>query len=272
MVLRELNRLNIDIGILTESKLTHGIHTRRAFGYNVYAMEAISPHKGGVALIWRDSFSWSLESERLHGPNVVSFELRTTVHRYLVVGAYISSSEEDGSTLDYIQCAIDRRPGLRTILLGDFNVDFQNLARQAARRKYSLRSPDLALIMALTTSISLADTMRDILGNNSVMVISLPHGVIIVFLFNCPRDFMNIQIRTPHGQLSDHEALIGTIRNGLPNALKGYLHARKTILVPPSRTIRCRRAHGMFDGKSDPQTLHSSSTKALDFGEDMGAG
>ena len=125
MVLRELNRLNIDIGILTESKLTHGIHTRRAFGYNVYAMEAISPHKGGVALIWRDSFSWSLESERLHGPNVVSFELRTTVHRYLVVGAYISSSEEDGSTLDYIQCAIDRRPGLRTILLGDFNVDFQ---------------------------------------------------------------------------------------------------------------------------------------------------
>jgi exonuclease III len=47
--------MHMDIVILTEMKLTDGRHTKRALGYDVVATKAISPHQGGVALIYRTS-------------------------------------------------------------------------------------------------------------------------------------------------------------------------------------------------------------------------
>ena len=43
MTFRELDRLNVDIALLTESKSTGGIYTCHAFGYNVFATEAPLP-------------------------------------------------------------------------------------------------------------------------------------------------------------------------------------------------------------------------------------
>ena len=77
IALREMEKMNIDIGILTETKLTDGIYTRYSSGYHVRATEATSHSKGGVALFWRDRPNWTVESERCHGPNVLSCELRT---------------------------------------------------------------------------------------------------------------------------------------------------------------------------------------------------
>ena len=89
----------------------------------MFATDAVSPHKGGIALVWRTSPTWSLESERTHGPNIIRFELKTGHRRFLIVGAYISPSEEDGSTFDYIKQACNRQTGLCTIVMGDFHVD-----------------------------------------------------------------------------------------------------------------------------------------------------
>ena len=73
--LREMACMNVDIGFLTEAKLTDGIYTRYSSGYHVYATEATSPQKGGIALFWRDQSNWTVESERCHGPNIISCEL-----------------------------------------------------------------------------------------------------------------------------------------------------------------------------------------------------
>ena len=53
--LRAMQQMNLDIGILTETKLTNGIHTRQSSGFQVVATEARSAHQGGVALVFKES-------------------------------------------------------------------------------------------------------------------------------------------------------------------------------------------------------------------------
>ena len=48
MALREMERMNVDFGFLTEAKITDGIYVRSAYGYRTLATEAVSPHKGGL--------------------------------------------------------------------------------------------------------------------------------------------------------------------------------------------------------------------------------
>jgi hypothetical protein len=58
--LREMNKMNMDIVLLTETKLTNDQHTKRAFGYDVVATKARSKAQGGVALIYRESEYWTV--------------------------------------------------------------------------------------------------------------------------------------------------------------------------------------------------------------------
>jgi hypothetical protein len=48
--LRAMNKMNMDIVLLTETKLTNDQHTKKAFGYDVVAMKARSKAQGGVDL------------------------------------------------------------------------------------------------------------------------------------------------------------------------------------------------------------------------------
>ena len=70
-----MEQMNVDIGILTEAKLTGGIYTRYSSGYNVVATSARVHNQGGVALFYKNSPDWQVESVRQHGPNVISFQL-----------------------------------------------------------------------------------------------------------------------------------------------------------------------------------------------------
>ena len=51
--LRGMSQANMDLGILQETKLTDGIYTYGATGYSVIATDALSRHRGGVALFYR---------------------------------------------------------------------------------------------------------------------------------------------------------------------------------------------------------------------------
>ena len=42
-----LQKGNVDVGFLQETKLTQGIHTQNSVGYNVLATDADSWHRGG---------------------------------------------------------------------------------------------------------------------------------------------------------------------------------------------------------------------------------
>jgi exonuclease III len=81
-----MHNMHMDIVILTETKLTDEQHTKRAFGYDVVNTKAIIPHQGGIALIYRTSEYWQVESVRCHGPNFIGFQLVTGEMRYSCVG------------------------------------------------------------------------------------------------------------------------------------------------------------------------------------------
>lgn len=125
--IRAMKQLNVDIALLTEAKLTNEAYTRRTDGYNVKATKALYPHVGGVALCWRESTLYQVEGVSVHGPNVISFELVTGSRRSLVIGAYIPPSDVTGTTCDFVLAAHLRRPRLPVILLGDLNVDLNQL-------------------------------------------------------------------------------------------------------------------------------------------------
>jgi exonuclease III len=72
-----MHKMHMDIVILKETKLKDERHTKRAFGYDVVATKAISPHQEGVSLIYMTSEYWQVESVRCHGPNVIGFQLVT---------------------------------------------------------------------------------------------------------------------------------------------------------------------------------------------------
>ena len=108
MALRAMEQMNVDLGILTEAKLTNGIHTRYSSGYQVFATEARSHCQGGVALFYRHSPFWQVESVRRYGPNVISFQLVMGSRCFGAVGAYIPPT--DLSTLEFVKQALDGLP------------------------------------------------------------------------------------------------------------------------------------------------------------------
>jgi hypothetical protein len=126
MVLRVMNQMNVDIGILMETKLTDGIHTRRLSGYQAYATLARSHSQGGVVFFFRNLPQWQVESIRRFGPNVISCLLVKGQCQIPVMGACIPPADE--STLEFIRQSMDSLPQLsKLLLLGDLNVNLADL-------------------------------------------------------------------------------------------------------------------------------------------------
>jgi len=122
--LRALEMLQVDLCFLTEAKLTDGIYTRFSSGYHVTATSAESHRQGGIALAYRDSDYWQVESIQRHGPNVMSCILVTGNRCHPLVGAYIPPA--DVSTIEFVERALNRfSQGPAPILLGDLNVNLR---------------------------------------------------------------------------------------------------------------------------------------------------
>ena len=104
---------------------TSGIYTKQTNGYKVFASDAISAVKGGVALLWvEDHDLFEIESVRFPTPDVLTFKLVTGDSKWFVVSGYIAPT--DNKTGDEIRKRIDQRPdGYKTLLLGDFNASLR---------------------------------------------------------------------------------------------------------------------------------------------------
>ena len=50
---------------------------------------ALSTHCGGVAIFYREAEHFAIKDLRLHGPNVISFQMVTGRRRWHVMGCYI---------------------------------------------------------------------------------------------------------------------------------------------------------------------------------------
>jgi hypothetical protein len=123
-------------------------YTRSAYGYTVYATQTIHVNQGGIALIFTsNSLYFQVESQRRHGPNVISFLITTGNRQYPVIGMYIPP--KDTTTLAFISEASNRFAGQPSILMGDINVDFRT----------NMPSSRDAEIMALLTTLGLLEDM-----------------------------------------------------------------------------------------------------------------
>ena len=71
-------------------KLTKGVYTREASGFQVMVMEAPRAHRGGVSIFYHDTEHFSAKELRFHSLNVISFQLVTGRRQWYGVGCYIS--------------------------------------------------------------------------------------------------------------------------------------------------------------------------------------
>lgn len=150
--MRTMRHMNMDLGILTETKLVKDFHTTRCEGYEIVSTKAKSKHQGGVVLFYQQSTKWHIEGTKTFGPNVIRTELISGTKRWTIVGAYIPPSETDGTTLEWIQKATStlEHP---LILLGDLNVNIY----QSPAGDYNERQEDTKTLIA---SLGLTDLRR----------------------------------------------------------------------------------------------------------------
>jgi exonuclease III len=234
--LRCMRLMGMDLGVLTETKLVDGTYTREAEGYEVVATEAKSNHQGGVALFYRKtSENWVIEGTRPFGPNVIRATLVSGKKRWIIIGAYIPPSEEDGRTLDFIQEAAKFDSRYPLILLGDFNVELQQMMNGTERQQETA---------ALISSLGLHDLhrhfsqrhgwknwtwsqMRD--GNRITSVCDY-------ILVDNREDFECFQIKNPRYD-SDHRLVKGVMRLQSTTEHHRYMKKRSKypIVIPPDK-------------------------------------
>ena len=86
------------------------------------AMESLSAHCGGIVIFYREAYHFSIKVLRLHGLNVVSFQMVTGRQCWHVVGCYISPI--DASTIEVVAAAIRDKPyGAELLMSGDLNAN-----------------------------------------------------------------------------------------------------------------------------------------------------
>ena len=152
---RCLKQMNVDLALLTETKIVNELYTRGAEGYTITATKAKSIHQGGVALVHRShSDNFAVEGTRAFGPNVIRTILVSGRKAWTVIGAYIPPSETDGSTLNAIRAARDSASAKRpVIMMGDLNVDLADIKEgMGAERRQETA--------ALVTTLGLEDLRR----------------------------------------------------------------------------------------------------------------
>jgi hypothetical protein len=87
--LQAMKQMEVDCGVLLETKLTKGVYMHWSSGYNVRSTHAPSKWQGGISLFWRTSETHEIEEVELHGPNVLSFQLVSGATRWYIMGCYI---------------------------------------------------------------------------------------------------------------------------------------------------------------------------------------
>ena len=124
-----LGKINIDLAILTETRIVNEKYAREAAGYTITSTVAKSKHQGGVALIHRkESDRFTVEGTLAFGPNVIRATVKSGRKAWTIIGAYIPPSETGGFTLAAINAARDSAPARRpVIMMGDLNVDLKNI-------------------------------------------------------------------------------------------------------------------------------------------------
>ena len=92
VALHSLQQDNVNIGVLQETKLPRGNHTRYGAGYAIWATQEESRYCGGVVVAGREKEEWQVEVIAMYILNVVSFMLKTGRWIWYVIGEYMTAN------------------------------------------------------------------------------------------------------------------------------------------------------------------------------------
>jgi len=222
-----MDQMNVDVGILTEAKLTEGIYTRRSSGYTVVATRAVSYNQGGVALLYRENnVGFTVESvAATHGPNVLRFILRYGAQPVAVVECYCPPSDNNAE-LENIALALAACPqGIPKVVLGDLNADLGSLGRH--------RDVESATLMGAHDLADILPFFKNRQHEWSAAVTWQQHRHNFVVSSRCdyilasdPGIFSNCQILEPSLFCSDHRLVLEVIRGAPEREQRANLEGR----------------------------------------------
>ena len=115
----------MNLCFLVETKLTNSIYTRFYLGYRLLATNVMSHHQGGVALVYKESPYWQVESSVMYGPNVISAVIVSKNSQFGFVSAYIPPA--DTTTSMHITTVLSHLPHRKEIIVGDLNLDLGSI-------------------------------------------------------------------------------------------------------------------------------------------------
>ena len=247
---RAMRGMNVDFGVFTETKI-NGIYSKSADGYKVVATKARKGKggvaKGGVALFYREAKGWSLESTKTFGPNVIRTTLVSGQKRWNIIGAYVSPSETDGSTLECIAQARRTVGNNRwpTILLGDLNVNLDDLRADRAGGDRRFATAALMDSMGIRSMRAAYRQCKKLVGKfftwtqrrNGKLLGSVCDHI----LTDGQGDFLNCQIKNPR-YVSDHKMLVATLRVGSEKHHQRYTRSRAMYSIRPIRIEKANEA------------------------------
>ena len=122
LALFSMSQVRADYGVLEETKLTKGVYTQESGGFWAMVTKAPIPHRGNIAIFYREAEHFAIKELLLHVPNVISFQLVTGRWRWHVVEYYISP--RDASTIEDVDAAIRAQPYRAEFLVaGNLNAN-----------------------------------------------------------------------------------------------------------------------------------------------------
>jgi exonuclease III len=241
--LRAMNKMNMDIVLLTETKLRNAQHTKKAFGYDVVATKERSKAQGGVALIYRESEYWTVESVKRFGSDVISFQLATGQKWYSCVGGYTPPNDE--SIIESICKAFDSFPKGPRILLGDLNVNLNN-----PRNDHGLQIATMVADLGLEDLIS---HLNQKCNYREKFTWWMRRGNSIIkakcdYILGSDRGlFTKIAIHNPRHYSSDHYMVMGTIASRPKRENRSFSRSRKSFTLKRDKITPINKADSIFD-------------------------
>jgi hypothetical protein len=236
-----LRQMGVSCAVLTETKLTDDQYPKFILGYQVILSKVVSPHQGGVALLWRELEDQGFLVEAVHiaSLNILTFQLVTGEDQFFIIGAYIPPADTTG--VDDLHAAWAKcPPNCEPLLLGDLNFDFR--APQTEREE---------IIVDFTDKINLVNVSRKYVqqrGQRQGRVAqwtwqqrrgghwhqSQPDYCMARELD--VRHFRNVAFWQPRIHNLDHRAVVASIRKGKVGKLKRYRKSRQTfpLQLPPA--------------------------------------
>ena len=77
LALREMSQSNTDLDIFQETKLTNVVYTRGSTEYSIVATDTPIRHRSRVAVFYRPSPRYAVETVQQFGPNIIGFHMAT---------------------------------------------------------------------------------------------------------------------------------------------------------------------------------------------------